>query len=174
MDHPAPLWKKWRCANLFLLSREAPRLLHRSTKFAPPWRFSAGGRASISGIASGSVQPAPRCPLVMPGGRVPASPLAAPSRGRRSPLPAPPFRIVSRRRPSMSEDGRTCTLYSLRSQYSSIRRRNSSAVRANRWGMPISLAASASAGPAPAHETIVAVVYGPRFSDRAATSAARL
>ena len=31
-------------------------------------------------------------------------------------------------------------------------------------GMPISLAASASAGPAPAHETNVAVVYGPRFS----------
>jgi len=33
-------------------------------------------------------------------------------------------------------------------------------------GMPISLAASASAGSASAHETNVAVVYGPRFSGR--------
>ena len=41
---------------------------------------------------------------------------AVTSRGRRTPLPAPPFRIVSRRRPSMSEDGKSCTINSLRSQ----------------------------------------------------------
>ena len=41
---------------------------------APPWRFSAGGRASISGIASGSVQRAPRSQVVMPGGRCPGPP----------------------------------------------------------------------------------------------------
>src|SRR4051812_26120004 len=54
----------------------------------------------------------------MPGGRCPGPPEpAVTSRGRRTPLPAPPFRIVSRRRPSMSEDGNRCTINSLRSQY---------------------------------------------------------
>ena len=77
----------------------------RSPLGAPPWRFSAGGRASISGIASGSVQRAPRSQVVMPGGRCPGPPEpAVTSRGRRTPLPAPPFRTVSGRRPSMSED----------------------------------------------------------------------
>ena len=80
----------------------------RSPLGAPPWRFSAGGRASISGIASGSVQRAPRSQVVMPGGRCPGPPEpAVTSRGRRTPLPAPPFRIVSGRRPSMSEDGKS-------------------------------------------------------------------
>ena len=52
---------------LFHLSRcraRRPRLARRGARpagrarlsGAPPWRFSAGGRASISGIASGSVQ----------------------------------------------------------------------------------------------------------------------
>jgi hypothetical protein len=78
----------------------------RSPLGAPPWRFSAGGRASISGIASGSVQRTPRSQVVMPGGRCPGPPEpAVTSRGRRTPLPAPPFRTVSGRRPSMSEDG---------------------------------------------------------------------
>ena len=78
----------------------------RSPLGAPPWRFSAGGRASISGIASGSVQRAPRSQVLMPGGRCPGPPEpAVTSRGRRTPLPAPPFRTVSGRRPSMSEDG---------------------------------------------------------------------
>ena len=77
----------------------------RSPLGAPPWRFSAGGRASISGIASGSVQRAPRSQVIMPGGRCPGPPEpAVTSRGRRTPLPAPPFRTVSGRRPSMSED----------------------------------------------------------------------
>lgn len=58
---------------------------------APPWRFSAGGRASISGIASGSVQRAPRSQVVMPGGRCPGPPESAvTSRSRGTPLPAPP------------------------------------------------------------------------------------
>jgi hypothetical protein len=34
----------------------------------------AGGRASISGIASGSVQRAPRSQVVVPGGRCPGQP----------------------------------------------------------------------------------------------------
>src|SRR5882757_7077606 len=38
---------------------------------APPWRFWAGGRASISAISCGSVQRAPRSQVVMPGGRGP-------------------------------------------------------------------------------------------------------
>src|SRR6266849_3087447 len=41
---------------------------------APPWRFSAGARASISGISSGSVQRAPRGQVVVPGGRGPGPP----------------------------------------------------------------------------------------------------
>ena len=36
--------------------RGAPHDAGRSPLGAPPWRFSAGGRASISGISSGSVQ----------------------------------------------------------------------------------------------------------------------
>ena len=46
----------------------------RSPLGAPPWRFPAGGRASISGIASGSVQRAPRSQVIVPGGRCPGQP----------------------------------------------------------------------------------------------------
>jgi hypothetical protein len=58
---------------------------------APPWRFWAGGRASFSGISSGSVQRAPRSQVVVPGGRDPG-PLepAVASRSRETPLLAPP------------------------------------------------------------------------------------
>ena len=92
--------------------RGAPHDAGRSPLGAPPWRFSAGGRASISGIASGSVQRAPRSQVVMPGGRCPGPPEpAVTSRGRRTPLPAPPFRTVSGRRPSMSEDGRMYSIF---------------------------------------------------------------
>jgi hypothetical protein len=52
----------------------APHDAGRSPLGAPPWRFSAGGRASISGIASGSVQRAPRSQVVVPGGRCPGPP----------------------------------------------------------------------------------------------------
>jgi hypothetical protein len=63
----------------------------RSPLGAPPWRFWVGGRASISGISSGSVQRAPRSQVVVPGGRGPGPPGAlVTSRGRRTPLPAPP------------------------------------------------------------------------------------
>ena len=65
--------------------------LHRAAEFAPPWRFSAGGRASISGIATGSVQRAPRSQVVVPGGRGPGPPEpTVTSRSRRTPLLAPP------------------------------------------------------------------------------------
>ena len=58
---------------------------------APPWRFWAGGRASISGISSRSVQRAPRSQVVMPGGRGPEpSGATVTSRSRGTPLPAPP------------------------------------------------------------------------------------
>ena len=57
---------------------------------APPWRFWAGGRASFSGISSGSVQRAPRSQVVVPGGRDPGPPecqrLRAAAAGRHSPL----------------------------------------------------------------------------------------
>jgi hypothetical protein len=43
-----------------LVRRGASHDAGRSPLGAPPWRFWAGGRASISGIASGSVQPGRR------------------------------------------------------------------------------------------------------------------
>ena len=74
-----------------LVRRGASHDAGRSPLGAPPWRFSAGGRASISGIASGSVQRAPRSQVVMPGGRCPGPPESAvTSRSRGTPLPAPP------------------------------------------------------------------------------------
>jgi hypothetical protein len=81
------------------VGRDDPRLLRRGARpagrarlfGAPPWRFSVGGRASISGISSGFVQRAPRSQVVVPGGRGPEPPGAlVTSRGRRTPLPAPP------------------------------------------------------------------------------------
>ena len=57
---------------------------------APPWRFSAGSRASFSGISSGSVQRAPRSQVVVPGGRGtgPPEPAVA-SHSRETPRLAP-------------------------------------------------------------------------------------
>src|SRR5712691_1952653 len=58
---------------------------------APPWRFLAGARASISGISSGSVRRAPRGQVVVPGGRGPGPPGAeGTSRSRGTPRLAPP------------------------------------------------------------------------------------
>ena len=90
----------------------------RSPLGAPPWRFSAGGRASISGIASGSVQRGSS----QPGHRAwRAVSRASRARGYeprpQDATPRSAFRIVSGRRPSMSEDGNLCTINSLRSQY---------------------------------------------------------
>jgi hypothetical protein len=82
---------------------------------APPWRFWAGGRASISGISSRSVQRAPRSQVVVPGGRgphkrvttsvntpcLPSPWLRATTAGRHSPLR---LQDRLRRRPSMSRD----------------------------------------------------------------------
>ncbi len=68
-SHPTPIEGRAerRKGALFHLSRcraRRPRLARRGARpagrarlsGAPPWRFSAGGRASISGISSGSVQ----------------------------------------------------------------------------------------------------------------------
>jgi hypothetical protein len=90
-----------------LVRRGASHDAGRSPLGAPPWRFSAGGRASISGIASGSVQ---RCSS-QPGRRAWRA-VSRTSRARgyeprpQDATPRSAFRIVSRRRPSMSEDGR--------------------------------------------------------------------
>src|SRR6266545_1593723 len=83
-----------------LARRDQPRLRGvarplrsgRTPLGAPPWRFLAGGRASVSGIASGEcVQRAPRSQVVVPGGRGPEpSEPAGASRRRGTPLPAPP------------------------------------------------------------------------------------
>ena len=89
----------------------------RSPLGAPPWRFLAGGRASISGIASGSVQRAPRSQVIVPGGRCPGPPEpAVTSRGRRTPLPAPPS--GSSLEDALHERGcKSYTINPLRSQY---------------------------------------------------------
>src|SRR5262249_50093978 len=81
---------------------------------APPWRFWVSGprfrllrRAPPSNgghLPSGSVQRAPRSQVVVPGGRGPGPP--GPNGYEPPPQDATPrsaFRIVSRRRPSMSE-----------------------------------------------------------------------
>ncbi len=89
-----------------LARRLASHNAGRSPLGAPPWRFFTRGRASVSGIASGSVQRAPRSQVVVPGGRLPGPPGAS---GCEPPpqdaTPRSAFRIVSRRRPSMSEAG---------------------------------------------------------------------
>jgi hypothetical protein len=77
----------------------------RSPLGAPPWRFSAGVRASISGISSGSVQRSSSQP-----GRHAWRAVSRTSRARgyeprpQDATPRSAYRIVSRRRPSMSED----------------------------------------------------------------------
>ena len=84
----------------------------RSPLGAPPWRFSAGGRASISGISSGSVQ---RCSS-QPGHHAWRA-VSRTSRARgyeprpQDATPRSAYRIVSRRRPSMSEDGRMYSIF---------------------------------------------------------------
>src|SRR5262249_40171264 len=57
-----------------LARRLASHNAGRSPLGAPPWRFFTRGRASVSGIASGSVQRAPRSQVVVPGGRLPGPP----------------------------------------------------------------------------------------------------
>ena len=57
-----------------LARRLASRDAGRSPLGAPPWRFFTRARASVSGIASGSVQRAPRSQVVVPGGRLPGPP----------------------------------------------------------------------------------------------------
>jgi hypothetical protein len=102
-----------------LTRRLASHNAGRSPLGAPPWRFFTRGRASVSGITSGSVQRAPRSQVIVPGGRLPGPPGA--SGGEPPPQDATPrsaFRIVSRRRPSMSEAGKLSSTDTLRSQVS--------------------------------------------------------
>src|SRR3979411_2102987 len=68
------LLSRLRGATSELVRRGASHDAGRSPLGAPPWRFSAGGPASIFGLASGSVQRAPRSQVVMPGGRCPGPP----------------------------------------------------------------------------------------------------
>src|SRR5262249_37582716 len=97
-----------------LVTRDGPRLARRGARPAGRARLSAlhrgdfgpGGRASFSGIASGSVQRAPRSQVVMPGGRGPEPPGAVVS----EPLPqdATPrsaFGSSPETAPQMSGDG---------------------------------------------------------------------
>src|SRR5262249_56770308 len=75
----------------------------RSPLGAPPWRFFTRGRASVSGIASGSVQRAPRTQVVVPGGRGPEPPGTS---GYKPPpqdaTPRSAFRFALENAPSMS------------------------------------------------------------------------
>jgi hypothetical protein len=100
-----------------LARRLASHNAGRSPLGAPPWRFFTRGRASFTGIASGSVERAPRSQVVVPGGRLPGPPGA--SSCEPPPQDATPrsaFRIVSRRRPSMSEAGKLSSTDTLCSQ----------------------------------------------------------
>ena len=83
---------------------------------APPWRFSAGARASSSGIGSGAVQRllAARPSCLAGGVRTSRARGYAPR--PQDATPRSVFRIVSRKRPSMSEDANLYTINSLRSQ----------------------------------------------------------
>ena len=60
-----------------LARRLAAHNAGRSPLGAPPWRFFTRGRASVSGIASGYVQRAPRSQVIVPGGRLPGPPGAS-------------------------------------------------------------------------------------------------
>ena len=70
---------------------------------APPWRFSDADPRAGSRQWNRSRSDCPRQAL-MPGGRGPDLPRCGSRRSRGTPLLAPSFRIVSGRRPSMSED----------------------------------------------------------------------
>jgi len=116
-----------------LMTRHARRLARRlashdagrSPLGAPPWRFWASGpRFShrhppllTLRRAPDRAQRAPRSQVVVPGGRGPGPPGAS---GYEPPpqdaTPRSAFRIVSRRRPSMSEDGKLCSMASSCSQ----------------------------------------------------------
>ena len=112
-----PVGRAHDAARQALARRLASHNAGRSPLGAPPWRFFTRGRASFSGIASGSVERAPRSQVVVPGGRLPGPPGA---NGYKPPpqdaTPRSAFRIVSRRRPSMSEAGEAYSVASYRSQ----------------------------------------------------------
>ena len=122
-------WAERRQAHYFCCRVSETRLVRTQRGTARPMtrdaRLSALHRGDFrpgAALPSPAFPPdpcsdAPRSQVVVPGGRYPGPPEpAVTSRGRRTPLPAPPFRTVSRRRPSMSGDGNLCTINSLRSQ----------------------------------------------------------
>jgi hypothetical protein len=90
----------------------------RSPLGAPPWRFLAGGRASISGIASGSVQ---RCSSQP--GRHAWRAVSRTSRARgyeprpQDATPRSAFQDRLRKTPLHERGWNLCTINSLRSQY---------------------------------------------------------
>src|SRR5262245_554607 len=93
------------------MTRQARRLARRlashdagrSPLGAPPWRLFTRGRASVSGIASGSVERAPRSQVVVPGGRGPGLPGASGYEPQpQDATPRSAFRM-SPETPSMSE-----------------------------------------------------------------------
>jgi len=69
-----PVGRAHDAARQALARRLASHNAGRSPLGAPPWRFFTRGRASFSGIASGSVERAPRSQVVVPGGRLPGPP----------------------------------------------------------------------------------------------------
>src|SRR5262245_24952885 len=80
----------------------------RSPLGAPPWRFWAGGRASLSGLSSGSVQRAPRSQVIVPGGRGPEPPGADGYEPRpQDDTPRSAFGSSPETAPPMSEDARS-------------------------------------------------------------------
>src|SRR5262245_32504096 len=82
--------------------------LHCALGIAPPWRFWVGGRASISGVSSGSVQRAPRSQVVVPGGRGPEPPGAGGYEPRpQDATPRSAFGSSPETAPQMSEDMRS-------------------------------------------------------------------
>ena len=72
-----PVGRAHDAARQALARRLASHNAGRSPLGAPPWRFFTRGRASFSGIASGSVERAPRSQVVVPGGRLPGPPGAS-------------------------------------------------------------------------------------------------
>src|SRR3954451_21753090 len=88
--------------------RVAARPMTRDARLSGLHRgdFRPGAALPSPALPPDPYSDAPRSQVVMPGGRCPGPPEpAVTSRGRRTPLLAPPFRTVSGRRPSMSEDG---------------------------------------------------------------------
>ena len=113
----APVRRAHNAARQALARRLASLGVGRSPLGAPPWRFFTRGRASVSGIASGSVERAPRSQVVVAWRATSRASrgerLRAAAAGRHASLR---LRDRLRRRPSMSEAGKLSSTDTLRSQ----------------------------------------------------------